>query len=216
MTDNMTPPDPSEICDTTGQASYRRDQVVTIINSVLEKVQAEEFVPKSALAKDLVELREIIEDVRKQIHSGQSEDIAGKHIPEATDELDAVVQATAEATGTIMDSCEAIQALTPQAPSEVAAPIEAEIMKIFEACSFQDITGQRISKVVRAIAMIDDKVDSLLAGLALLDDSQSETPSPETQQTEPQDDSQLLNGPQLPDKAISQEDIDKLLASFDN
>lgn len=194
-------------------AAYERDQVVRIINSVIDKVQKTDFSAKDLLAKELHELKEVIDDARKQIGSARPADIKGVHIPEATDELDAIVGATEEATGTIMDSCEVIQQNMSKMDSAIAAVVETEVTKIFEACSFQDITGQRITKVVGTLKAIEEKVGKILQVLenkmpGIEDNAVAEQPKSE--------DERLLNGPQMPDKAITQDDIDKLLAEFDN
>src|SRR5690606_26207106 len=133
-----------------------------------------------------------------------------KHIPNATDELDAVVGATAEATGTIMDACEVVEAIAATLGGETGDALAAEVTKIYEACSFQDITGQRIKKVVTTLQVIETKVDALLGVLA------DKMPGIEqgAGEEEGEGDS-LLNGPQLPEKAVTQADIDKLLADFD-
>jgi len=88
-------------------------------------------------------------------------------------------------------------------------------MQIFEACSFQDITGQRIKKVISTLAVIEEKIDRIMdtlgdkVGVKVSEEKLEKVISVE-------DDKSLLNGPQLAGKAISQDDIDKLLAEFDN
>ena len=78
---------------------------------------------------------------------------------------------------------------------------------IYEACSFQDITGQRISKVVATLKAIDAKVAHIVAAFTPeLDDADALPEMPA--------DAELLNGPQLPVHAMDQSDIDRLLADF--
>lgn len=62
-------------------------------------------------------------------------------------ELDAIVQATEDATNTIMNAAEEIMG-ADLSDEGGQASVQDAVMRIFEACSFQDITGQRISKVV--------------------------------------------------------------------
>ena len=90
------------------EQSYERDQVIKIINSVIEKVEHAGDESTSAIYEDLQGLQKIIEDARSAIGETRPGDIKDKYIPTATDELDAVVEATAEATGTIMDAAEVI------------------------------------------------------------------------------------------------------------
>ncbi|MEJ2122460.1 MAG: protein phosphatase CheZ [Alphaproteobacteria bacterium] len=93
-----------------------------------------------------------------------------------------------------------------------------EIVAETEACSFQDITGQRVAKVVKALKDIEEKVDSLITAFGdeiaeyksrNASDGAEETPTDENEIT----DDMLLQGPQLSDEAMSQDDIDKLLNS---
>jgi chemotaxis protein CheZ len=85
-----------------------------------------------------------------------------------------------------------------------------EVTKILEACSFQDITGQRITKVVKSLKTIDEKVSRLLE---ILEDKIPGLPVSEEQDNRSAD-AKLMNGPAAPDKAVSQADIDKLLADL--
>lgn len=193
--------------------AYKRDQVVQIISSVISKVGASETISRDMLYRELRDLHQIIEDARREIGLSRPGEIKHKHIPSATDELDAVVAATAEATGTIMDCCEIIENAAAGLNGEQAKSITDATTKIFEACSFQDITGQRITKVVKTLKDIDGKVDSLLSLLGA--DKLPAGGDGEGAQDGPKDDSALLNGPQLPGAGISQAEIDKLLAAFD-
>ena len=196
------------------EQSYECDQVIKIINSVIAKVEHADDDANAAIYAELQGLQKIIEDARAAIGATRPDDINEKHIPTATDELDAVVEATAEATGTIMDSAEIILEKAGAVGGENGDVITNEVMKIFEACSFQDITGQRITNVVKTLKMIEEKVGKMINIIASripgIGDS-SELPPEEDSRTEEE---KLLNGPQLPDKAITQEDIDKLLSDF--
>ena len=193
------------------QASYDRDQVVSIINSVLHKIQEPQSVSKDIICNELLSLKNIIEDLRKQLNAAQADTIGQTDIPNAKDELDAVVGATEKATTTIMDSCEKILAQMAHENHDLIQKTEAEIVKIYEACTFQDITGQRITKVIKTLKKIDEQVSSLLEALdnkliSLGLPGNVETTTPVS----------LLNGPALPQEAISQDEIDRILAAFDN
>ena len=81
--------------------------------------------------------------------------------------------------------------------------------RIYEACSFQDITGQRINKVVGTLKTIEAKVVQIVATFGNGDrETLDEFAGVAT-------DAALLNGPQHPAVAMDQSDIDKLLASFE-
>src|SRR3546814_4135899 len=91
----------------------------------------------------------------------------------------------------------------------LAGQVSAAVTSIYEACGFQDITGQRITKVVTALQKIESKVEALLQAFG--DDIKREgsprkpakkTQTPSGAPARPDED--LLNGPQLPENAISQ------------
>ncbi len=192
---------------------YGRGQVIEIINSVVNKIDTGN--DRREVFLHLAELAQIIDSLKKEISLQRPDHVKNSHIPEATDELDAVVTATAEATNTIMTVCEDIQELAAKADPEIRDAINAKTGEIFEACSFQDITGQRIRKVVSTLAVIEEKIDSIMStlsdkvGVAMSGEKLEKVVSVE-------DEKSLLNGPQMADKAITQADIDKLLAEFDN
>lgn len=187
-----------------------KDKVLKIIGSVIDKLGQQNDVSQKSLMQELNGLQELIISMRRDIASARTEDITEKHIPVATDELDAVINSTAEATGSIMDACEAIEScLVNLDNSAISQNIIQEITKIYEACSFQDITGQRIRKVVDTLKAIELKVNALV-GLIHHDNN---VLAHEYNVEETGRDS-LLNGPQLPQNAITQADIDKLLEEF--
>ncbi len=92
--------------------------------------------------------------------------------------------------------------------------------RIYEACSFQDITGQRISKVVTVLQNVETRVDALLtafgteAGTAA-SGTEVSAEAPVTTESSADSEKDLLSGPQGPGAGNSQEEIDALLASFD-
>ncbi len=194
---------------------YGRGQVIEIINSVLNKVDHNNQGISRDVFLHLAELAQTIDNLKKDISSVQPGHVRNSHIPDATDELDEVVRATADATNKIMDLCEEIGTISGNMEGPQAEEISGKVAQIFEACSFQDITGQRIRNVVSTFKVIDDKVDKIMR---MLGDTMGLKISTETFEKEVSvdDEKSLLNGPQMADKAISQEDIDKLLADFDN
>lgn len=193
---------------------YARGQVIEIINSVLEKMDADKAVNRDVYVH-LAELVQIIDSLKKDITSARPGHVTNSHIPDATDELGAVVIATAEATNRIMSVCEEIETIAEGVEGPAAADIRNRITQIYEACGFQDITGQRIRNVVATLQVIEDKIGQIMGtltealGVRMAEERLEKAVSAD-------DAKSLLNGPQLPDKAITQDDIDKLLAEFDN
>ena len=129
--------------------------------------------------------------------------IAG-NIPAAADELDAVVAHTASATDVILEACEQLESASASGEVIDADLVGRATTSIYEACSFQDITGQRISKVVATLKAIEQKVGEILQVFGHADAVPVQASPPTS----------LTNGPQLPGNAMAQADIDALLSDF--
>ena len=191
-----------------------REKFIKLVNSVVAKVEHAGDPYRDLLRKELMALQEIIDKARSELKSTNAGDINLKHIPTATDELDAIVQATEGATMAIFNACEGMEKIMPGLDDHHRNALQEEVTKIYEACSFQDITGQRINKIVRSLRDIEGKVTNILSIVSeRMGDMGLHTTSPEEK---PSGDKALMNGPALAGQGISQEDIDKLLADFDN
>lgn len=190
-----------------------REKVVKLINSVIAKVEHVEDISREQIFHELKGLKSIIDQARAELKSANVGDIKGTHIPNATDELDAIVKSTEGATMAIFSACEEIERVLPGLDEAHRNGVQEGVTKIYEACSFQDLTGQRIGKVVRSIREIDVKVTSILN---VLHERMGDVDTTSTTGDTRTGDAALMNGPQLPGQAISQDDIDKLLADFGN
>ena len=176
-------------------------------------------------------VRAEIGQMAKTIERTKAEIAAIKHplaendpVLTASSQLDAIVQATESATQDILDCTEQVEevikrmvALDPENEELINLSDEAggHLIKIMEACGFQDITGQRITKVVTALQQVEQKVEALMQAFG--DDIKRDGPakSQDKKKTAPsgapaRPDEDLLNGPQLPENASSQDDIDAL------
>jgi chemotaxis protein CheZ len=168
------------------------------------------------LKKELLGLFRYMQRVRQEIaaihHPSDSEHGFNK----MSDQLDAIVEATEEATNTIMEAVENNEEILRTLRDEVGDPaLQAKVdqirdnaNRIFEACSFQDITGQRITKVVRSLSYVEQRVNAIIDiwGKQDIDAIKS---LPDHEKT---DDEKLLSGPQRKEEAISQDEIDKLFS----
>ena len=180
-----------------------------IVHSLLETVTGDVSAGDLRLYRELSSLAEYISTARGEIAALRPDEIRSDFIPSATDELDAIVGATETATNCIMDAVERIEDVTPLVDAEVAERLGDVTTAIYEACSFQDLTGQRITKVVRLLKVIEDRVSTLVKVFG--EDANPSTPKEEKQILT---DADLLNGPQLPENATDQAEIDRLLAEF--
>lgn len=181
-----------------------RDQVGEIIRQVMGSVEGDIAATDAKFYREIEALARYIRTAKLEIAAIRPKDITSEHIPTATDQLDAVVGATEEATNKIMDECDVISAVAGSLPPEQGEKLTASVTRIFEACNFQDLTGQRITKVVGALKHIEQKIASLMVALG----EEIGAPPPALEEEDP--DKKLLNGPQMPGQGVSQDDIDRL------
>ncbi|MCH7795610.1 MAG: protein phosphatase CheZ [Proteobacteria bacterium] len=133
----------------------------------------------------------------------------------AASELDAIVLATEASTQDILAASERMETLvrtiTGLHPNDeemttLGDQMANEIIKTFEACSFQDITGQRINKVIKTIRFIEEKILAMIniwGAEAFIDLPVASDPSASG-------DDSLMNGPQLQNQGITQDEINAL------
>jgi chemotaxis regulatin CheY-phosphate phosphatase CheZ len=167
------------------------------------------------LKRELLGLFDHIQKIRKEIASirrpGQPEK---DHFSKMSDELDAIVSATAGATDTILETVEEMEDLIA-AVRPMVANAEGRAMldtfpdktgKIFEACAFQDITGQRITKVVTSLQYVEERVNALISIWG-----ENQIARETAEESKPVDEyKQYLNGPQLSGEGVSQADVDAM------
>ena len=163
------------------------------------------------LKSQLAELSEAILETKRELAHLSDPTLASKgEVRAATLELDAVVNATEAATNDIMSAAELIDDLASRLKSQasnhhdatLAEEINDKVVNIFEACNFQDITGQRITKVVNTLNYIDDRVNTMMELWGAEQHEAAEIGTP--------DDANLLNGPSMEGEGASQDDIDAL------
>lgn len=168
---------------------------------------------------ELDDLARVIRDAKREIAAIRPDEVKEEYLPKAADELDAVIAATADATDTIMDACEVVEGVMGDVTSAVSAKLMDATTQIYEACTFQDITGQRITKVVTTMKHIEERIDALMAAFGGAAKPKKKAPAKSSQAAKDKKtevtDADLLEGPQLGDNAKSQAEIDDLLASFD-
>ena len=165
--------------------------------------------------KELDQIYEAIAKTKTEIASLNG---AGMNLGNSSpqDELDAVVLGTESATNQILSAVEQVEAdATVLADTLVgdegllATNIQEKVLSIYEACNFQDITGQRITKVVEALRFVSERTDRMIDIWGGMDSFDGVDAEPlDTREG----DDRLKNGPSLEtdDDAASQDDIDAL------
>jgi chemotaxis regulatin CheY-phosphate phosphatase CheZ len=167
------------------------------------------------LRQELQEMSVYIQLTRSEIAGLRPVDSGNNRIMAATGELDAIVTATERATSDILNSAENILALIGRLPrssetTPICQELEAQATEILTACSFQDITGQRTTKVVNTLHYLEKRVNSMIEvwGTDGMTAPQAED------RVDSRPDAHLLNGPSL--NGVSQDDVDALLANLNS
>ncbi len=149
-----------------------------------------------------------ISQTRDEIAAFRPNDIKNARLPTAGAELEAIVKNTEDATNTIMAAAEQIMSADIADDGAYRRFVNAKMVEVFEACSFQDITGQRVRKVVDTLRHIEERV-TRFAHVMGVKDAQDGEASPEDSRRA----ANLLNGPALNGPETSQRDIDAMFAN---
>ncbi|MBN9543674.1 MAG: protein phosphatase CheZ [Alphaproteobacteria bacterium] len=161
---------------------------------------------------EISKIKEKLKAARSEIDALKPHKIFEQDLPGATAELAEVTKATEEATNTILDSAESIMNLASQiAEKDHAAKITDLSTKIMEACNFQDLTSQRITKVLKIFDDFDKLVNSLISNLSIEKDKEYNGDKGLSSRI---DQNIVLNGPQLGKDAPNQSSIDDLFNSL--
>ncbi len=166
------------------------------------------------LRQELQEMSAAIVHCRSEIAAIKPEDGGNNRIMAATEELDAIVSSTERATTDILSAAEVIQDVSDKlaeggASSDLCDQLQNQSINIMTACSFQDLTGQRTTKVVNALRYLEQRVNAMIDIWAAKNakGEVNETP-PDIEDDRP--DSHLLNGPQPEGQGVSQGDVDAM------
>lgn len=204
------------------------DEMAEIVKGIVSSMAGDITASEAVVYGELDALAKIIRNAKAEIAALRNDDIRQHHLPVAQDELEAVVSAAEQATHAIMAAAEKIEATAAAVGGQHAEQLTEAVTGIYEACTFQDITGQRISKVVRTLRQIETKVSALLGALgnehiageakdgdgkpAAQPAAKPADAKPDAKSVAAMDDKSLLNGPQLPANAMGQDEIDALLS----
>jgi chemotaxis protein CheZ len=162
-------------------------------------------------------MKEAIASTKREIATLHRSEHRGKGMRRVAGELDAVVDATEEATTTILAAVEEIElqasmlraAGVATGNNDCVGAILDRTVNLYEACNFQDLTGQRITKIVGVLKFVEERLDRVIGVWGGLEAFRELV---EQEGEERTDERALLNGPRLEDDAghVSQHDIDAL------
>lgn len=158
---------------------------------------------------EFIDIAGFIKKARNEIGDLRPKDIKTNRIPSAGEELEAIVADTEIATDKIMQTAEDVLAMDPDSTEDFGMQIQDKMLVIIEACSFQDLTGQRVSKVVATLKQIEDRISRFAEVMGVDEDEVEVTPEEQRRRD------LLLNGPAIGGPETAQDDIDAMFASED-
>lgn len=174
---------------------------------------------ESRLKRELVGLFGHLNKLRKELatlHGGEEHNFESM-----AETLDDIVQNTENASNTILESMEAIDEMVGTLRAggdpkviEACDRINDRVNQVFEACSFQDLTGQRITRLVKGLTFIEERINAMIRVWGR-DEISKVIDEVKQDQQDKSADEKLLHGPQSETKAMHQGDIDKLFSQDD-
>lgn len=121
------------------------------LDALVRKIDGEVF-------RELKAIGQHIKTLRQEISALEPGEMHCKSIPAAGHELDEVVHATESASNRILECAEEVMAANSSDVERYKAFVQERMLSVFEACSFQDLTGQRIAKVIETLKQIESRV----------------------------------------------------------
>ena len=166
------------------------------------------------LDENLRALFNYVDRVRVEIASLSKSGEGADEFTTIAKQRDGVLEATHDASDRIMDSVEKSNEASDELRGMLTDPAQIAILDrvincnsvVFEACAFQDLTGQRVNKIAKSIGYVEERVAALRAiwGSSELEAFEAELRDDRSEHEK------LLNGPEAKAEAISQDEIDKL------
>lgn len=190
------------------------DEITHVVGSLVKGTTHDDEIDR--VATELRELLNYINAAKSELVEMQPKSLSNRDIPDAGEQLDAIVKSTEDAAEAIMDAADAVGQIADELDDEVGGRLAQISTDLFQASSFQDLTGQRITKVTRTLAHLEERLNALADAIG--DDYVAPDPEEKIERDDEgivQDESDLLHGPQLEGEGNSQAEIDAILASFD-
>lgn len=165
---------------------------------------------------ELIEMSEAIARTRREIAQLRPPQQFDKQLSGATEELDQIVEATEKATSDILSAAEDIQEVAWTLREKEIAPefcdrLDQRAIDIYTACSFQDITGQRTGKVVRALHLIEQRINAMIEIWGVEDIAHKVDAVTAAMERTALEEAPPLGGPPKPGEGLHQDDVDAML-----
>ena len=116
---------------------------------------------------DLMEMADAIARTRAEVAALSTAEQGESRLTVASEALDAIVRATERATSDILSAAEEVQEAAwtlreTGIDSELCDALDRHATQIYTACSFQDLTAQRTSRVVHTLRYLENRIASMI------------------------------------------------------
>jgi len=192
------------------------DEVAALIGCLLPAGTTTSVSDHAGLNGQLRGIVDVLAQAESELAALRPRHLSRRQIPNAHDELDAVVSHTERAADRFMDVGDRLGEIAASVEGDSKAKLEALSTEILEVSTFQDITGQRVDKVRAILRLLEERLTSLAEAIG--DTESGQAASDDTvfdERGEVIDQESLKHGPQLEGKGNSQDEIDAILESFD-
>jgi chemotaxis protein CheZ len=210
------------------ETAFRHAEIITELRALRDALRAQEMPHTAApLTKETGEFEsdrgsifDAVQRTKQEIATLALTSLTNPEMRRVSQELDAVVGGTEAATHRILQAGEEIEeaaktlgaAIKNIQDQHLARDILDQVTSIFEACNFQDLAGQRISKVAATLKFLDEHILRLVeiwGGMKQLADFQPAATNELTKYPK------LVNGPMLEgdDGCVSQSEIDAMFGA---
>jgi chemotaxis regulatin CheY-phosphate phosphatase CheZ len=181
-------------------------------------VEDDEKVTISEVMAEIYALNDHIVTTKQEVASLKPADEASTTVTAAANELSEVVKTTEEAANAILENIEKMDTVTATMRSNVSTGdpdgiipdidrLEFIGMDLLTACSFQDITGQRINKVVNSLNFIEARLQKMIE-IWRIENGTADAQTMALAEDDARPDKDLLHGPT--DEGMNQDSIDTL------
>ena len=179
------------------------DVLLQAIGRIETVVTAERGPPgMERLRFDLIEMAKAISRTKSEIAAIHTPDHDQSQLGAASEALDGIVRTTERATSDILQAAEEVQEVAwtlreTGAESAVCDRLDHNATQIYTACSFQDLTAQRTSRIVNTLRYLEQRLIAMIEIWA----SEDDPPAQAGQRAE------------MPETALDQDDVDEIVAT---
>jgi chemotaxis protein CheZ len=173
----------------------------------VEQSMREPSVSLTVIKREVDSIAEYLAALRDAINGLRAPEISRERLPTMRDDLAAIVATTRHAAETVLCTAEDVLASSEDG-ANYRSFVEDRMIGLMEACSFQDLTGQRLNRVSDALIALENRLGTFVSE-AKASNGLVKTHDVERRQGERRA-QRMTAGPGLPD-ALAQDEIDRLL-----